>query len=138
MGKFDGLALAVDRPRTCALVNPITRQPLRDGDGNEAFISLYSVDAEPARQHRLEASRRRLNTRGTVSPEELEADSVALLAALTAGWHLVALDGSPIDVPFSAEAARELYAEPSLAWIREQVDAFASSRANFGKASSTS
>ena len=65
-----------------------------------------------------------------ITPEELEAESTELLAALTAGWHLVTLDGHPLDVPFSIENARELYAAPALAWLREQVDEFAADRGN--------
>ena len=75
----------------------------------------------------------RLAQRGRmrITPEELEAESTELLAALTAGWHLVTLDGHPLDVPFSIENARELYAAPALAWLREQVDEFAADRGNF-------
>jgi hypothetical protein len=137
--KFAGLALDVDKPARLVILHPITRQPLSDKDGKAAHIDVYSNDSEPARVHARAVSRRRLamRDRGKITPEELEADGVGLLAVLTAGWHLVSLNGEVIDVAFSVENARELYSEPSMAWLREQVDAFATDRSNFSKASST-
>lgn len=138
--KFSGLELAVDQPARMTIVHPHTRQPLRDAEGYEAYIELHSMDSGAARKHRRAVTQRRLALRGggTATPEEIEAEGDELLAALTAGWKLVGLDGSPIDVPFSEQNARELYHEPSLAWLREQVDQFVVVRANFSKASSSS
>lgn len=140
MSRFSGLALDVDKPGRLMLVNPVTRQPLRDGAGNEAWIDLYSSDSAAARTCMRAQSRRRLNVRGRVrlTPEELEADSVELLAALTVDWRLLSLDGEHLDVPCTPENARELYAEAAVAWIREQVDEFVGDRSNFSKASSAS
>jgi len=137
MSKFAALALEVEKPVRMTIVHPVSRQPLRDADGNEAYIDLFSGDSEPARKHQRTAQRRRIamRGRGKITPEEIEADSVELLAALTAGWMLLALDGARLDVPFSIENARELYADPSVAWLRDQVDEFAAERANFSKAS---
>ena len=73
-----------------------------------------------------------------VTPEQIEAEGNDLLAALTKGWKLVDLDGNPIDVPFSQENARELYALTAVAWLRDQVDEYIGDRANFSKASSKS
>lgn len=140
MSKFAGLEIEVDKPQRMTLVHPNTRQPLRDEEGNEAYVDLYSSDSEAARRHTRSIQRRRLNMRGrgTIAPEQLEAEAIELLAVLTTGWHLVSLAGKALDVPFSAENARELYASPSLAWVREQVDEFAADRANFTPSSSKS
>lgn len=137
MSKFAGLALEVEKPSRMVIVHPATRQPLRDGDGSEAYIDLFSGDSEQARRHQRAVQRRRLAVRGRgkITPEELEAEGVELLAAITAGWRLVALDGSALDVEFSVTNARELYAEPAMQWLRDQVDEFASDRGNFSKAS---
>lgn len=139
-GKFAGLEIEVDKPQRMTLVHPNTRQPLRTEDGEEAFIELYSADSEAARRHNRAIQRRRLamRGRGRITPEELEAEGVELLAALTTGWRLVTLSGKTLEVPFSPENARELYAAPSLAWIREQVDEFAADRSNFQQSSSPS
>lgn len=139
--KFGGLALAVDKPNKMTILDPATRQPIRDAKtGEEAWIELYSSDSAVARHHNFAVTRRRLNTgargqRIKISPEELEAEAIDLLAALTTNWSLINMDGTPLKEPFSPESARELYKE---AWLREQVDDFVSDRANFSKPSSQS
>lgn len=140
MSKFAALALAVDKPQRMVIVHPFTGQPLRAPDGTEAYIDLYSGDSEIARRHSRTVQQRRIDMRrgGKVTVEEIEAETVELLAALTAGWMLVGLDGQPIEIPYSEQNARDLYAEPGLAWLREQVNAFAGDRANFSRASSNS
>jgi len=137
-GKFAGMEMSVDRPERLPLLHPTTRQTLRDADGKEAFLELYSQDSKIARDHTLAIQRRRLRAargRLRIEPEEIEADTVDLLAALTAGWHLVGLNGTVLDVPFSTENARELYSAPQLAWVREQADEFINDRGNFKPAS---
>lgn len=143
--KFAGLGIEVDKPQRMPLLHPNTRQPLRakvgtEGMAEEAFIDIYSSDSKVSREHERSIQRRRLNMRGRgrITPEEMEAEAVDLLSALTAGWSLVTLDGEKLDVPFSQENARELYSAPSLAWIREQVNEFAADRANFPQSSSKS
>jgi len=139
MNKFSGLELEVEQPFRLILLHPITRQPLRNGDGREAYIDHYSADSEIARKHQRAVQRRRLAMRGRlkITPEELEAEATEVLAALTVGWHLVGLKGDPIDTPFTTENARELYSDPRVAWLREQLDESAADRANFSKGSST-
>src|SRR4029077_2269899 len=124
MSNFSGLELGVDEPFRLVLVHPVTRQPMRDSEGNEAYIEHYSSDSEIAKKYQRSVQRRRLAMRGRakITPEELEAEGVELLAVLTAGWHLVDLKGNVIDVPFTVDNARELYAEPALAWLKDQFD----------------
>lgn len=140
MSKFSALAMEVDKPSRMVIVHPVSRQPLRDKDGKEAHIDLFSADSEIARKQQRAVSRKRLamRGRGKLTPEELEAEGVELLAALTTAWHLLDFNGGKIDVPFSQENARELYAESALSWIREQVDEFVADRGNFSKALSSS
>lgn len=132
--KFASLGLEVDKPARMILVHPTNRQPLRDAKGKDAYIELYSSDSDIARRHQQAIQRRRLAQRGRtirITPEELEAEAVEFLASLTAAWHLVGLRGDHIDVPFSVENARELYAAAPLAWLREQVDEYVADRGNF-------
>jgi hypothetical protein len=140
MSKFASLSLAVDKPSRMVVVHPVTQQPLRSKDGTEAYISLYSGDSAVAQRHSRAIQQRRIDMRrgAKLSVQEIEAETVDLLAALTVEWCLVGLDGEPLDVPFSEPNARELYSEPGLAWLREQVNVFVADRANFSKASSTS
>lgn len=137
MSKFAGMALEVDKPSRMVIVHPVSRQPLRDAEGKEAYIELYSGDSDVAKKHHRAVQRRRLamKGRGKITPEELEAEHVEFLGALTVGWYLVDLSGAPISVPFSPENARDLYAEAALSWVREQVDEFTGDRGNFSKAS---
>lgn len=139
MGKFDAIELATDEVHRMTLINPTTRQPIRDKDGKEAYVEHYSSDSEVARKVNREISRRRLKAgRAKITPEEIEADGLELLAAITTGWYLVDFAGNPIDVPFTQENARELYASRKTYWLREQVDDSAVDRVNFSKGSSTS
>lgn len=137
--EFSGLELDVEKPIKLVLVHPVTRQPMRDEDGKEAYIEHHSSDSSIALKHQRSVQRRRLAMRGRlkVTPEELEAEAVELLAALTTGWHLVGLNGKKIDIPFTQENARKLYANPAVGWLREQYDESAADRANFSQGSST-
>jgi len=129
--KFSAFEIEVDQPSRMPLLDKV-RQPYRDGD-KQAYIDLYSGDSEIARKHRRAVQRKRLamRGRGKLTPEELEAEDNDLLVALTAGWDLVITD-----VPFSQEAARELYLNKKIPHIREQVEEFVFDRTNFSKASS--
>jgi hypothetical protein len=138
MSKFAALALDTEKPGRMLVVHPVSRQPLRDGEGKEAYIDLYSGDSEQARRHYRAVTRRRLALkRAKVSPEEIEAEAVELLCALTAGWYLLDLEGKPLEVEFTADNARELYGLAAVAWLRDQVDEYIADRGNFSKASST-
>lgn len=138
--KFSGLALAVDKPQRMTILHPVTRAPLKDAEGQEAWVEAFSGDSGPARDWRRALVQRRLATRNRRQPnaEEIETDTVDLLVGVTQGWRLLDLEGNPIEIAYSKEAARELYADPALAWLREQVDEFVADRGNFSKASSTS
>lgn len=139
-GKFSGLELEVETPFRLVLVHPVTRQSMRDEQGNQAYIDHYSADSEIARKHQRSVQRRRLAMRGRmkITPEELESDAVEILAALTVGWHLVDLKGGVIDLPFSQTNALELYGNPAVSWLREQIDESTADRANFSQGSSSS
>lgn len=138
--KFASLALPVEKASRMTILHPVTRQPLKNGDGREAYIEMLSIDSEVAQKHRTASQQRRLNMgiRAKLNAEELEQESIDLLAWLTVGWHLVGFDGEVIDVPFSKENARKLYGQHALAWLREQVDQYVADRGNFSGASSTS
>lgn len=138
--KFAGLALEVEKPSRMIIMHPVTQQPLRDKDGKEAYIDLYSTDSVAARSHEQNVLRRRINMRrgAKMTPEELEADSVEMLTALTVGWYLLDLTGEAMGIEFSQENAREAYGLPGWFWLREQINTFVGDRGNFSKASSSS
>lgn len=138
--EFAGLELEVEKPFRMILVHPVTRQPLKDAEGKEAYIDHFSSDSEAARKHQRAVQRGRIAMRGRakITPEQLEAESTGLLAALSTGWHLVDLKGGRIDIAFSQDAARRLYSSDAATWLREQLDESTADRANFSKGSSTS
>jgi hypothetical protein len=132
MSKFAALAVKADAPSRMTVLHPATGEPLTDADGNPAWIDVHSTDSPVAQRHQRAAQNRRLQSRARkITAEELEAEGVDLLAVLTADWRLLALDGTPLDIPCNRANAAELYAEPAAAWIREQVNVFAADRGNF-------
>lgn len=140
MSKFDTLALEVDKPSRMTIQHPHTNLPLRDKEGNEAYIDLHSSDSGVARKAQRMITNGRLNmrNRNKITAERLETEGTELLADLTVGWRLVGLDGELLDVPFSRQNAVELYENTAMAWLREQVDQFTADRASFSAAPSTS
>ena len=134
MSKFGSAALSTDTAARMTILHPKTGVPLLDSDDAAAWIELYGLDSERAQQHNRTVTNRRLTggrSRANIDSDQIEAEQVDLLAALTAGWHLVGLDGAPLAVEHSAANARELYAERGMRWLREQVESFVANRANF-------
>lgn len=117
-GAEEGYELQLTHPKT--------------GEALPARIRVLGADSETFRDKQRELLRRRgermnRTRRLAVSPEEAEADSLELLVAATAGWSGLALDGA--ELPFSGDNVRLVYKR--FGWIREQVDAAVSDRANF-------
>lgn len=142
MSKFAGLAIEVERPSRMIIRHPATGRPLvaKDDPDCVAYIDVFSADSEVARSHHRKHGQERMDAlarHGKISRqiEEIEASDTDLLAALTAGWNLLNLNGEKLPVEYSKDNARELYREPAMAWLREQVDRFSAERGNFLKAS---
>lgn len=131
------MALPVDKPARMTILHPIANEPMADTAGGPAYIDLYSADSDRARSYNRKVSQRRLDMRGraVITAASLESENYGLLAELTAGWHLVGLDGEKMDLPFTTQNARDLYTDAGMSWLREQIDAFAGARGNFLKPS---
>lgn len=139
MSKFSGLGLAVEVPSRMTILHPVTRQPLRNALGEETYIDLLSASSSVARAHdRVTTDARIKMGNRRISAEEIEASINERLALLTRDWSLATLDGDPIDVPYSAANARELYALPELSWLRDQALEFSGDVGNFRKGASQS
>jgi hypothetical protein len=110
---------------------------LFNDDGTPMTLTLLGADSDVAVRARNANQNRRLQQgpRMKLTAEGLEADGASYLAKLTVGWNITLGGQKP---PFSYEAAVKLYANPKLAFVREQADAFIADRANFLKASPTS
>jgi hypothetical protein len=102
----------------------------RDKTGNPVTLTLLGVDSETYRK----ATRKNLNKRfarrnpGKITAEELDVESLEVLAACTVAWAgIVSRDGA--EVPCTPAHAKALYeAAPEL---RDQADRFINDRANF-------
>lgn len=139
MSKLSGLAATVDKPSRCYLYIPtVNRPPLASPDGQQAWIDVLSLDSLPAAAQRRSTALARLDKRASkISLEDLEAEQAEMLAALIVDWRLVALDGSPIDVPCSRETARELATMPTFAWVRRQLEEHIADLGNFMRATAS-
>jgi hypothetical protein len=130
---LDALAFDVSQTADVHLLHPVTRQPLRDKDGNPAYVRVVSLDSPEVQAVQKAAINKRLNTRGRgkMTADELEAERAETLVAATKGWYLVTLDGDKLDVPFSQAVARNVYTDARFSWIREQVNEAVEDRATF-------
>jgi len=70
----------------------------------------------------------------SITADELDNDSLDLLAACTLGWSGFVVDGSELEC--NTENARRLYRQ--FPWLREQAQQYIDDRANFLKTSPTS
>lgn len=115
------------------LENPKTGEPLLHDDGSKLTVRLVGQDSPEfiAIKHKL-ANRRMKKMRPgktAFTAEEVEADSLEILVAITKGWVGIVWKGQ--ELPFSAANVRMLYT--AAPWLREQVDRFTNDRANFLK-----
>lgn len=100
-------------------------------------IVVLGRDSAVFQKRQAEQNRRRMQKLqksggfkvGMLSADEIESDAIDLLAACTKSWSDVIVDGKPLECNEGNAAA--LYTR--FPWIREQVDAAISDRANFTK-----
>lgn len=120
---------AGDKSSTLSVRDPRTDAALTfagpDGETQRVEIDLLSVESTIGRQKRREFQRARLARveRGKkikLTPESIEAEKVALLAALTTAWRGVKWQGESLDC--TASNARMIYAHPMMAWLVDQIE----------------
>ena len=122
------IAAAADKGAELQVRDPISGQPL-EANGQPVIIQLAGEDSDAYRRAERGAINRRLEgrQRGKVTAEDLEAETISSLAAVTLGWSNVRLDGQ--ELLFNQANARALYRR--FRWLREQVNEFVATRANF-------
>lgn len=108
-------------------VHPKTGEPL-----SAVKIRLLGADSDAYRDLQMQmqrrAAERMARTRKlSITPEEIEAQALDLLVAVTQGWSGITEGGTPVE--FSPENVRKVYTRAT--WLREQVDAAVQDRANF-------
>lgn len=132
--QFDTVSVA-SKGAVMELLHPDTGVPLKDDDGTTVTITLQGADGEKFRDRQrrtfddqLQGRRRRKSkSPSPKSAEELESESVELLADLTVEWHGIGLDGASLECSWDNAVA--VYQR--FPWIREQADAFVVDRGNF-------
>lgn len=75
-----------------------------------------------AKQRRMRAEMAKTGKLPVTDPREDEQEALDTLATITLKWEAPAGSGMP---EFSQSAARTLYADSDLQWLRRQVQAFA-------------
>ena len=115
------------------LFHPATREDLG------IVFTVFGKDSDRFQEVARTQQKRRLNkmskggfrsATGSLSPEEMEQESIDLLAACTIGWSdNFVINGGPVQ--FSIEAARRIYKQ--FPWIKEQIDDAMGDRSNFIK-----
>ena len=125
------LARAADPGRDQAawleVMDPVSGRP------NGVRIRLAGLDSPAHRAAQREMTNRRLaamarrGSRYRPRAEELEAEALNLLVAVTLDWEGISENGQPLAC--TPENVREVYAR--VPWLHEQVDDFVGDRANF-------
>lgn len=117
------------------LKDPATDEPMF-GDGEEPVtITILGSDAAKIRaksHHSLDQAFAKLKKKGDSTEgrsEEIERETVKLLAAATIAWTGFVVDGSPMEC--NEPNARKLYSDPRFPWIVEQLRKVMDDRAAF-------
>jgi hypothetical protein len=130
--KFKDLQLTLDETARMPILHPDTRQPMKDDTGAEAYIEVLSTESQAYRDHERAVINARL---ARANPEKPTAETVAAeigarFAVLVTSWHLVSpRTGKAMNLPCNPADVADLFSQPS--WLRDQLDAFVSNRANF-------
>lgn len=124
-GSDDGFELTLLHPQT--------------GEALPAKVRILGVDSEAYQRTQRNQNRRRLekqarNRRYRTTLEEVDAELMELVVAVTVGWSGMALDGKPFE--YTAENAKVLYTR--CPWAFDQVQAAVVDRGNFLPRSATS
>jgi hypothetical protein len=120
---------------TLHLVHPTSREPLMTPASEESparavSITLMGLESEKAEAFQREIQRKRLKrgaSKKPITPEQLEAEAINLLAELTLGWDGIGKSGA--DLECTPANVRMVYKERK--WIRDQVDEFVGDLSNF-------
>lgn len=100
------------------LRDPSTDEKIFD-NGAPVGIHLYGKASKQYRQALSELSRKGLQRKGKAQSFETNVeDNIGILVSISQSVENMDADGKPI---MSAEDFKELYSDPSLFWIKDQV-----------------
>ena len=113
--------------------HPKTGDTLKNEDGSDMTVTVYGTDGDvfqKAQRAKINSKMKLRRTSGKMTAEEIQADTLDLLAAATADWNIT-LDGAKPE--FTPANVRAVYTR--LPWLRKQVDEWMADEANFSPAS---
>jgi hypothetical protein len=128
---FADFALPTDTTSKCYIVNPATRQRLKDADGEECWIETYGYHSESAQKWRADREETLRKLGRDFNDEENEQDLGDMLARLTVNWQLVAPTGKRVSVECNYTNAKKLYTSPQHRWMRQQLIEWLGNLGNF-------
>jgi hypothetical protein len=111
---------------------PIARDleiKMPDGTPTGIVLKVVGQDSKEFRNFAKRIASQVMSREDKVSVDELEKQGAEAVAACIVGWTSFLTNGEPL--PYSPEKAIELMATPELAFVREQVEAYVTQRANF-------
>ncbi len=99
-------------------------------DGLTEWVITLASDEHPATKAALrEALDRRRKRKEAFDLDADEREGLELLVARTLGWEGLVCGG--VEVPFTAEAAREIYSTAGMGWLKRQLIAAMGDEARF-------
>ncbi|MCS3690949.1 hypothetical protein [Bradyrhizobium elkanii] len=129
---FGALAPA-DKPFRVVLL--LDGESIKDEEGNEAYIDVYSMDSAAARKYdkdeRIAALESARSGKQQSISDPLERNYTKL-AALTSSWYLVdPTTKLSLGIPCNADTAKALYLRPNTGWISDLVWRASGNNENF-------
>lgn len=114
------------------IFHPSTLAPIMNDEGKPITITLKgrnSAAYKTAFRTVQERGRERQARGVRANEEEIRADEIEFLSAVTVGWTFTELDGQPF--PFNQDNSRRLWSDERFTWILEQATRFAANDGNF-------
>lgn len=130
---YDISTLALKETFVLHLKHPVTNEALLVGGDEDkpVTISLYGTASKQYRNALTGLQSRQLRRqtkkeRGT--PEQIREEQLNLLVACSAGSENLSYQGEAVNDEI---AFRKLYSDPTLSWIKDQVDEALGDQSNF-------
>ena len=112
--------------QSLTVIHPITGE-------TDWILTIVGIDSAEFNKSMSVKAQRLIDGKGAQSIEERQKDAAELVAACIVGW--TGLSSNGVQIPYSPEKALELISDPSLSWVKEQVETFVNTRANFFRSS---
>lgn len=121
------LEKAADQGIVVKIRSPIDGSILKASDGTDVYITVLGTDSKQWKAELARIKRESATREGTPSEEEIKAESIRALAAITVDWHPeTALHGNKLKC--SQSNAIKLYSADGLEWLLQQVSQAAGDR----------